>query len=82
MVELFRIHQRHWDEIRRREMPSFELLGEIVHEARILLFGRLDIVRLRFYRGDCSKSVDGVIEGWQRWFDSIRFGSWQASRAR
>ncbi|MEO8427193.1 MAG: hypothetical protein ABI651_08785 [Verrucomicrobiota bacterium] len=24
MVELFRIHQRHWDEIRRREMPSFE----------------------------------------------------------
>ena len=24
MVELFRIHQRHWDEIRRRELPSFE----------------------------------------------------------
>jgi hypothetical protein len=24
LVELFRIHQRHWDEIRRREMPSFE----------------------------------------------------------
>lgn len=23
LVELFRIHQRHWDEIRRREMPSF-----------------------------------------------------------
>jgi hypothetical protein len=21
---LFRIHQRHWDEIRRREIPSFE----------------------------------------------------------
>lgn len=25
LVELFRIHQRHWDEIRRREIPSFEL---------------------------------------------------------
>ena len=24
LVELFRLHQRHWDEIRRREMPSFE----------------------------------------------------------
>ena len=23
LVELFRIHQRHWDEHRRREMPSF-----------------------------------------------------------
>lgn len=23
LVELFRIHQRHWDEIRRREIPSF-----------------------------------------------------------
>src|SRR5438093_13713725 len=25
LVELFRIHQRHWDEIRRREIPSFDL---------------------------------------------------------
>ena len=24
LVELFRIHQRHWDQIRRRELPSFE----------------------------------------------------------
>ena len=24
LVELFRIHQQHWDELRRREMPSFE----------------------------------------------------------
>jgi len=23
LIELFRIHQRHWDEFRRREMPSF-----------------------------------------------------------
>lgn len=26
LVELFRIHQRHWDELRRRELPSFELV--------------------------------------------------------
>lgn len=26
LVELFRIHQRHWDELRRREVPSFELV--------------------------------------------------------
>ena len=25
LVELFRIHQRHWDEIRRREIPSFDV---------------------------------------------------------
>ena len=24
LVELFRVHQRHWDDVRRREMPSFE----------------------------------------------------------
>jgi hypothetical protein len=24
LVELFRIHQHHWDDLRRREMPSFE----------------------------------------------------------
>src|SRR5581483_2358920 len=24
LVELFRIHQRHWDGIRHREMPAFE----------------------------------------------------------
>jgi hypothetical protein len=24
LVELFRIHQHHWDQLRRREMPSFE----------------------------------------------------------
>ena len=26
LVELFRIHQRHWDEVRRRELPSFDQL--------------------------------------------------------
>src|SRR3989442_860635 len=39
LVELFRIHQRHWDEIRRREMPSFELfrgdIGKLVESAKI-----------------------------------------------
>lgn len=31
LVDLFRIHQRHWDELRRREMPSFEQFrGDIV----------------------------------------------------
>ena len=24
LVDLFRIHQRHWDDLRRRELPSFE----------------------------------------------------------
>jgi len=35
---LFRIHQRHWDEIRRREMPSFEQfradIAKLVEAAR------------------------------------------------
>ena len=26
LIELFRIHQQHWDELRRREIPSF---GEV-----------------------------------------------------
>ena len=38
LVELFRIHQRHWDEIRRREIPSFELfradIGKLAEAAR------------------------------------------------
>ena len=38
LVELFRIHQRHWDEIRRREMPSFEQfrgdIGKLVESAK------------------------------------------------
>jgi hypothetical protein len=38
LVELFRIHQRHWDEIRRREIPSFEQfradIAKLVEAAR------------------------------------------------
>jgi len=39
LVELFRIHQRHWDEIRRREIPSFEQfrsdIAKLAEAARI-----------------------------------------------
>lgn len=32
LLELFRIHQQHWDELRRREMPSLdELRDDIAH---------------------------------------------------
>ena len=38
LVELFRLHQRHWDELRRREMPSFEQfradIAKLVEAAR------------------------------------------------
>jgi hypothetical protein len=38
LVELFRIHQRHWDELRRREIPSFEQfradIGKLVGAAQ------------------------------------------------
>ena len=38
LVELFRIHQRHWDEVRRREIPSFEQfradIGKLADAAR------------------------------------------------
>jgi hypothetical protein len=38
LVELFRIHQQHWDEIRRRQIPSFEQfradIAKLVEAAR------------------------------------------------
>jgi hypothetical protein len=38
LVELFRIHQRHWDELRRREMPAFGEfrtgIGKLAESAR------------------------------------------------
>lgn len=38
LVELFRVHQRHWDALRRREMPSFEQfrgdIGKLAETAR------------------------------------------------
>lgn len=49
LVELFRIHQRHWDEIRRREIPSFELF-------------RSDIAKLteaaRTFRGQSAALIE------------------------
>ena len=27
LVELFRIHQQHWDELRRREIPAFSRIS-------------------------------------------------------
>ncbi len=49
LVELFRIHQRHWDEIRRREIPSFEQF-------------RADIVKLadtaRTFQGQATALLD------------------------
>lgn len=52
LVELFRIHQRHWDEIRRREFPTFDLV-------------RADITKLaeaaRIFQGH-SKSLLEVLQ--------------------
>jgi len=49
LVELFRIHQRHWDELRRREIPSF---GEL----------RTDITKLteaaRTFQGQTSALLE------------------------
>ena len=49
LVELFRIHQRHWDELRRREIPSF---GEL----------RTDITKLteaaRTFQGQASALLE------------------------
>ena len=49
LVELFRIHQRHWDEIRRREIASSELF-------------RLDITKLagaaRTFQGQATALLE------------------------
>ncbi|MGH7990562.1 MAG: hypothetical protein ACREDS_10295 [Limisphaerales bacterium] len=38
LVELFRVHQRHWDELRRREIPAFAEfradIGKLAETAR------------------------------------------------
>ena len=44
LVELFRIHQRHWDDLRRRELPSFELV-------------RADIAKLVETEGDMNYCI-------------------------
>lgn len=52
LVELFRIHQRHWDELRRREIPSFDQfradiakLGETTRTFQGQSAALLDILR-------------------------------------
>lgn len=39
LVDLFRVHQHHWDQLRRREMPSFEQfrtdIGTLAEAAKI-----------------------------------------------
>jgi hypothetical protein len=51
LVELFRIHQRHWDELRRREIPSFEQV-------------RMDIAKLaettRTFQGQSAALLDAL----------------------
>jgi hypothetical protein len=51
LVELFRIHQRHWDDLRRREVPSFELV-------------RADIAKLaettRTFQGQSATLLDAL----------------------
>lgn len=51
LVELFRIHQRHWDDLRRRELPSFELV-------------RADIAKLaeatRTFQGQSTDLLDAL----------------------
>ena len=51
LVELFRLHQRHWDELRRRELPSFELF-------------RSDITKLseaaRVFQGQSASLLDAM----------------------
>lgn len=51
LVDLFRIHQQHWDELRRRELPSFELV-------------RADITKLaesaRTFQGQSASLVEAL----------------------
>src|ERR1700679_1183282 len=49
LVELFRIHQQHWDELRRREIPSFEQL-------------RADIAKLVGAAQPCQQQTAAVLE--------------------
>src|SRR2546429_4322728 len=52
LVELFRIHQSHWDEIRRRELPSFEEF-------------RADIAKLTEAARIFQQQITAVLEGVQ-----------------
>src|SRR6266481_517844 len=62
LVELFRIHQRHWDEIRRREIPSFEQfradIAKLVEAARIFQGQAAPLTSFAMSARNCSK--DGI----------------------
>jgi hypothetical protein len=52
LVELFRIHQRHWDELRRRDFPSFQQfrldfakLGQAARTFQVQSADLLDVMR-------------------------------------
>ena len=51
LVELFRIHQQHWDELRRREIPAFSEfradIGKLADAARTGLLTAWDTSRTR-----------------------------------
>ena len=52
LIELFRIHQQHWDELRRRELPSFEQF-------------RADITKLVETSRDIQQHAAGLKERFQ-----------------
>jgi len=68
-LELFQIHQRHWDELRRRELPSFTEFRDSLNQLRsTTILVRRDaaalVEELRRYQGGrkfIAPSVAGVI---------------------
>lgn len=68
-LELFQIHQRHWDELRRRELPSFAEFRDGLNQLRsTTVLVRRDaaalVDELRRYQGGrtlIAPSVAGVI---------------------
>jgi hypothetical protein len=62
LVELFRLHQRHWDELRRHELPSFEQfrsdiakLSEAAKAFQQQSAALLEVMRLQPRRGARSR---------------------------
>src|SRR2546430_7029072 len=61
LVALFRIHQSHWDEIRRRELPSFEEF-------------RADIAKLTEAARTFQQQITAVVEGFHNPHNRRRAG--------
>src|SRR5262245_61585591 len=79
LIELFRLHQRHWDELRRRELPSFEpfrsditKLSETTKSFHQQSAGLIEVLRLRSAPGcetarfafDCDQRNPARTGGW------------------